>query len=300
MKLITAAFLVFGFFTTAWPQNSVEEDSSSQSSVDSPLAQSLSNDLFNGAVVKAGQKLYKQAIQDFTQDMQRLSPGGWFWIQELNWRATCYHEDGQYDAEIADLTEILWFRYRDDYDSDRVGRWALFNRGVAYRMKGDYDDAIVDLTNFIAKMPDIAPAYNERAAAYESKDQNALALADLNKAILLQPADLVLRVNRATLELAQFDHQAALRDASKALHLADKETDKAWAYACRAAAFAQAGDFERAIRDVNAAVALDPKFATAYSLRAAVKELMGQSSEAKSDKEKAKQLDSDSYQLVVR
>jgi tetratricopeptide (TPR) repeat protein len=65
--------------------------------------------------------------------------------------------------------------------------FAYEGRGLAYRYKGLYDQAIADYTQAIALKPDFADTYTGRAAAYERKGLRDRAIADYRTALRLDP-----------------------------------------------------------------------------------------------------------------
>jgi tetratricopeptide (TPR) repeat protein len=64
---------------------------------------------------------------------------------------------------------------------------AFFNRGLAYKQKGQYDQAIEDYTSSIALKPGGADAFLGRGNAYYGKGQYDLAIADYQQALRLDP-----------------------------------------------------------------------------------------------------------------
>ena len=106
-----------------------------------------------------------------------------------------------------------------------------FNRGSAYYVNGQYDKAIADLSKAIELNPKDAKAYYNRGLAYgKGKGQFDKAIADFTKAIELDPTD-------------------------------------ANAYIGRGVAWGKKGVYDRAISDCNKAVELNPTNATAYNNR---------------------------------
>jgi tetratricopeptide (TPR) repeat protein len=55
---------------------------------------------------------------------------------------------------------------------------AYINRGIAYKMMGDHDQAIANFSKALEINPRLAAAYVNRGRAYRSKDQYDRAISD--------------------------------------------------------------------------------------------------------------------------
>jgi tetratricopeptide (TPR) repeat protein len=147
-----------------------------------------------------------------------------------------------HDRAIADFTRC--FPYFPDQG------WLLCNRGLAYYFQGDCSRALADLDRALELNPADAIAYNNRGAAYLKTGNFTAARADLEKALDLKP-DFAnphkhLAWLQATCPRAEFrDGAAALIHAQQAHELIDK--DPAGYQAVLAAAYAEAGDFAKAV-----------------------------------------------------
>ena len=64
---------------------------------------------------------------------------------------------------------------------------AYYNRGVTYKSKGQYDQAISDFTKALEIIPRFAEAYNNRGNAYAMKGQYDQAISDFTKALEINP-----------------------------------------------------------------------------------------------------------------
>jgi tetratricopeptide (TPR) repeat protein len=80
------------------------------------------------------------------------------------------------------------------------------------RDKGELDRAIADLDRAIALQPDFARAFYNRGFAWEKKGDAGRALADYDAALRLDPAMTAALVQRAGLREAKGDSQGAKAD----------------------------------------------------------------------------------------
>jgi tetratricopeptide (TPR) repeat protein len=62
------------------------------------------------------------------------------------------------------------------------------NRGIAYRLKGEYDRAVQDYNQAIKLNAKFAAAFNNRGVAYDNKGDYDRAIADYDQAIKLKPS----------------------------------------------------------------------------------------------------------------
>jgi tetratricopeptide (TPR) repeat protein len=137
-------------------------------------------------------------------------------------------------------------------------------RGLAYRMKDEYDRALADLSEAIRLNPQIAAAYSDRGLVYNRKGEYDRAIGDLNEAIRLNPKLVAAYSNRGLSYNYKGDYDSAFADLNEAIRLDPKY---AAAYNNRGLAYKNKGEYERAIADLNEAIALQPN-ATSYRNRA--------------------------------
>jgi tetratricopeptide (TPR) repeat protein len=104
-------------------------------------------------------------------------------IQNVAERAACLNKDTPHAALIAARTVVI----EAGKDKSSTLATMYFNRGDAYREKGDLDNAIKDLGESLNLDNKNAAAYVSRAAAYRSKSDLDNALADLDQAIKADP-----------------------------------------------------------------------------------------------------------------
>lgn len=98
---------------------------------------------------------------------------------------------------------------------DTIGA-LYFNRGNAYRQKGDCTNAVADYTEAL-KHVEKGDIYFSRAACYLDQKQEDLALADLDAAVKTDPSAFGYRSARCILLFNRKDFAGALPDCEKAL-----------------------------------------------------------------------------------
>jgi tetratricopeptide (TPR) repeat protein len=144
------------------------------------------------------------------------------------------------------------------------GQWGghdlaiLYNdRGIEYKNKNDYNDAIVDFNQSIRADPQYALAFNSRCNTYSAMGNNSAALSDYNMAIQLNPKYVEAYINRGTV-------------------------------------YAETNQIDLAMADLNQAILTDPTDANAYQIRGVIEGIKGDTAAAATDTAKAKQLSSPS------
>ena len=141
---------------------------------------------------------------------------------------------------------------------------AFNNRGIAFTARGQYDEAIGDLSAAISLDPNYDLAYYNRGKAYAAKGLNAEALADYQRATELRPEYADPYVARGRLYTVLGQYGPAIDDFNKAIALDPQLAD---AYAGRGAVFKELGRPGMALTDYNAAIELSPADPVAYIYR---------------------------------
>jgi len=162
----------------------------------------------------------------------------------------------------------------------------LYNQGVAYSKKGQYDLAISEYTKAIEIQP-YAYIYAGRGDAYYKKGQYDQAISDFSKAIEIDPkyADAYFGRGDAYINKGQYDQ--AISDFSKAIEIDPKYVD---AYSNRGAAYERKGQYDQAISDCTKAIEIDPQYALPYLGRGLAYCQKGQVNLGLSDLNNAKKL----------
>lgn len=158
---------------------------------------------------------------------------------------------------------LAWDRVTE-LDASSFG--ALMSSADNY-MKGGQTELSIDAYGAaLVQRPDHAPAYAGRGAVRRSDGDAAGAVADLNRAIELNPSLSAAFRERGLAHFALQDTESAFSDLETALSL---DSLDALAYASRGVIYASEGQFPQAIGDLDQALRLQPDNAGHYGNRGA-------------------------------
>jgi len=136
---------------------------------------------------------------------------------------------------------------------------ALTIRGIAYRQQGEYERAIADLDRAIELNPRFADAYVQRAFAYQQMDladTSQQIFADTNRAIVLDRTNPLAYTVRGYEYTRAGDYARAVADFDEALRL---DSSSYSAMGNRAFANLMLDRLPEARRDVRTALSMNPK-----------------------------------------
>jgi tetratricopeptide (TPR) repeat protein len=185
------------------------------------------------------------------------------------------------DRLIAGCTRAIAFP-----PARNIRGFLLYNRGVGWFSKGEFDRAIADFDEAIRLDPKKAFLYEGRGNAWSSKGEFDRAIADFDEAIRLDPKNSSPYNGRGLAWKQKREFDRAVADFNDAVRLAPK-----WAlpYINRSEAWRLKGDLDQALTDVDQAVALDPKGSLVYAFRGDTLRYKGEFARAIADYEHALQ-----------
>jgi tetratricopeptide (TPR) repeat protein len=198
-----------------------------------------------GAYVNRGLALARQgdvegALKDYGQAIT-FNPQQW---EAYFNRATELRDCGKLREAIDDLNQVV------KLNPEFTG--AYMNRASIYGRQGEFDKAIADYNAALLRDPNLADVYIARANIFLRKKDNRHALRDLQTAVQMK----IKRPERALNSLAWLRAtcpETGIRDGKEAVELALKACElsewKDWGIMdTLAAAYAEQGDFDRAIK----------------------------------------------------
>ncbi|HEU5269063.1 MAG TPA: tetratricopeptide repeat protein [Jatrophihabitans sp.] len=140
----------------------------------------------------------------------------------------------------------------------------VHNTGQVRAAMGDLEGAITDYTEAIARDPNYAPYYFDRAGLLHKLGRDDEAIADYETTIRMSPPLAEAYYNRGDIRAGRDDLAGALADFSYALEL---NPGFVAAYLYRAGLYSELGEDAAARQDVDAGLALDPDHPHLLSLR---------------------------------
>ena len=207
-------------------------------------------------------------------------------------RSIAYGLKGDYNQAIRDETEAI--RRGNPVDQPDF----YYNRGVSYESMGNLDKALADYNKAIHLAPNELKNYRGRASVLEDMDQLDKARADWDQVARLNPRDTNGYRFRGSAHFAKGDYKAAASDFEKAAHLSPMDYDALvslgwfqatcpegsfrngkealekslracelsrwqsfWAVDALAAAYAEIGDFDHAVKYETQAINMKGAYA---------------------------------------
>jgi tetratricopeptide (TPR) repeat protein len=153
-----------------------------------------------------------------------------------------------------------------DFDqSDLKNSRAYIHRAGTRMAFKDYKGALADLNKAIELDPKFAPAYNDRSIVEHKLGYEDDSLADCSRAIEIKPNFAGAYNNRGIVEMdSNPDYKSAITNFNMAIELAPLSPN---AYINRAWVKRRLNDYEGALQDLNKAIEVAPGQASAYAFR---------------------------------
>ena len=180
-------------------------------------------------------------------------------MEDLKQKADKLDSDGSWDELIPLCTKII-----DLEQEPHEKASAYVKRGAAYNSRGDHDLAIADCTMAVELNASHANAYITRGIAYDKKGDHDLAIKDYIKVLELEPNNLFAYHNRGNAYINKNDHDKALEDFNKIL---ERDPANAEIHLFCGFAYSLKGEHDKAIEDFTKALELDPNYANPYLCR---------------------------------
>jgi len=158
---------------------------------------------------------------------------------------------------------------------------ALLNRGIIYFNRQQYELAIADFNACLAIDSTIVMALQNRGVAYGALGKNDLALADLNKAMLINPKvkkDAL--INRGNIYFNSQQFEQAITDYNACLAI---DSTVVLAIENRGSAYCTLGKYDLALPDLNKAILLNPETKNGYANRGVCYQMTNRDKEAIAD-----------------
>jgi tetratricopeptide (TPR) repeat protein len=162
---------------------------------------------------------------------------------------------------------------------------AFANRGAVHGARQDFDKAIADFTQVLALEPGSAPAYADRASMYRLNGQYDEAIRDYSEAIRRDPLFVDAILNRAITLAGTSRCPDAIPDFTRVIELAAASAANGAriAYVDRGVCHEAAGREDLALKDYSEHLLLDPRSSYGLERRAALLFRTGQHDRALAD-----------------
>jgi len=128
------------------------------------------------------------------------------------------------------------------------------NRGLAYRRKGEYDQAISDFNKAVEINPKYAQSFFNRGVAYMGKGQYDQAISDYTKALEIDPRYEIAYFARGVAYMNKGQYDQAISDLTKAIEINPRY---GVAYFSRGRAYYYKTEYDKSWDDIKKAQDLD-------------------------------------------
>jgi len=154
-----------------------------------------------------------EALKDYDEAL-RLFPMQPSWLRG---RGGVYEEKREFERAVRDYSESIRLNPRDAS--------TFLDRGIAYKGMKSFDQAAADYSEAIRLDPKWAPPYYNRANLWRDRKEYDKAIADYTSAIRLDPEDPDAYFNRANIYRSRRNYARAVADYRDVIRLDPKEPD---------------------------------------------------------------------------
>jgi tetratricopeptide (TPR) repeat protein len=227
---------------------------------------------------------YDKAIPDLTRYVSSNISNKEYVSDGYNERGLCYKNSGRPDDALGDFNRAT---------SLFAGNWqAFYNRGGLYSDKRSWDAAVADFTTAISLNPGYAAALVGRGLAYNGKNDDTAAIADFTRAIQVNPNEAEAYYNRAKIFGWRKDYTKAISDYDKYVSLnASNTAYLSDGYLNKGLIYADIDNLDQAVKDITAAIDLNPANPKPYKARAFVYRKQDKVALAEADERRAAELE---------
>jgi lipoprotein NlpI len=156
--------------------------------------------------------------------------------------------------------------------------------------------ALTPATSLLAQ-DSTAADYFKKGDYYYRNGDHQLAIAEFDKCLALEPANVNALLQRGFCKNITKDFQGAVIDFTKVLEL---EPNHRWAYLSRGSARNKTGEYQLAMDDFNKVLEMDPNDQEAYNNRGFSKKLSGDKTGACEDWNKSKKLGNEEAKIILK
>lgn len=196
-------------------------------------------------------------------------------------RGTVYRQQGKFDLALKDYSKSYELYANLDI---------LYSRANTYMDMDNYDAARADYTAIIDKDPNYSDIYFDRAYSYIMQKKYREAMSDMEKQLAFNPKDFKSLANLINLKKQLDLKQEALLDYERLLKDFPDAPDLQIIYNNRANLYSDLNQLDKALADINKAIAIKPDYDMGYLNRAEIYQKMGNKAKACENFAKAQEL----------